>query len=143
MTERKYPTRDSGPMYNFPMPTETLRGQLAEACTEIKTLKVDVAEARGIVFDLDEELGAAKAQVDAALRLHTPERRYTTTGGEASWETAEDCAEDNDIPLEAVKHFDVCVHCASIETGDDSDRDYRESLWPCDTAKSLGVTDAQ
>lgn len=31
MTERKYPTRDSGLMYNFPMPTETLRGQLAEA----------------------------------------------------------------------------------------------------------------
>jgi len=44
MTERKYPVRDSGPMYNFPMPTETLRDQLAEA----------------------------QAKIDAALRLHTP-----------------------------------------------------------------------
>jgi len=58
MTERKYPTRDSGPMYNFPMPTEVIKAELAEA--------------RGIVFDLDEELGAAKAKIDRALRLHKP-----------------------------------------------------------------------
>jgi hypothetical protein len=44
MTERKYPTRDSGPMYNFPMPTETLRGQLTEV----------------------------HAMIDAALALHKP-----------------------------------------------------------------------
>jgi hypothetical protein len=42
MTERKYPVRDSGPMYNFPMPTETLRAELAEA----------------------------KGMIDAALELH-------------------------------------------------------------------------
>jgi hypothetical protein len=113
MTERKYPTRDSGPMYNFPMPTETLRAELAEA----------------------------KGMIDAALRLHTPERRYTTADGDASWDTAEDCASDSDIPFEAVEHFDVCTHCGSIEVGDDSDRDYRESLFPCDTAKALGVTE--
>jgi hypothetical protein len=45
-------------MYNFPMPTETLRAELAEA--------------RGIVFDLDDELTGAKAKIDAALRLHKP-----------------------------------------------------------------------
>ena len=45
MTERKYPTRDSGPMYNFPMPAETLRAELAEA----------------------------KSMIDAALRLHKQE----------------------------------------------------------------------
>lgn len=44
MTERKYPVRDSGPMYNFPMPTETLRGQLTEA----------------------------QAMIDVALALHRP-----------------------------------------------------------------------
>jgi len=44
MGDRKYPVRDSGPMYNFPMPTETLRSELAEA----------------------------KGMIDAALRLHTP-----------------------------------------------------------------------
>ena len=44
VTERKYPTRDSGPMYNFPMPTETLRAELAEA----------------------------QAKIDAALDLHWP-----------------------------------------------------------------------
>jgi hypothetical protein len=47
MSERKYPTRDSGPMYNFPMPTETLRGQLTEA----------------------------HAMIDAALALH-PQEHY-------------------------------------------------------------------
>jgi hypothetical protein len=44
MSDRKYPVRDSGPMYNFPLPTETLRGQLTET----------------------------HAMIDAALRLHTP-----------------------------------------------------------------------
>jgi hypothetical protein len=44
MTEHKYPTRDSGPMYNFPMPTEALRAELAEA----------------------------QAKIDAALALHQP-----------------------------------------------------------------------
>jgi uncharacterized coiled-coil DUF342 family protein len=61
MTERKYPTRDSGPMYNFPMPTETLRAELAEA--------------RGIVFDLDEELSNAKSRIYAV----TEELRKTKT----------------------------------------------------------------
>lgn len=112
MTERKYPVRDSGPMYNFPMPTETLRGQLAEA----------------------------QAKIDAALRLHTPERRYTTADGEASWDTPEDCSADNDIPLESVEHFVVCAHCGSIEMGDEgSEREYASSMWPCDTAKALGM----
>jgi len=44
MTERKYPTRNSGPMYLFPLPTETLRAELAEA----------------------------QAKIDAALDLHWP-----------------------------------------------------------------------
>ena len=44
MSDRKYPVRDSGPMYNFPMPTETLRSELAEA----------------------------QAMIDAALSLHRP-----------------------------------------------------------------------
>jgi hypothetical protein len=113
MTEHKYPTRDSGPMYNFPMPTETLRAELAEA----------------------------QSKIDAALALHTPERRYMAPDGECSWDTAEECAADNDIPHEAVEHFDVCTHCGSIETGDDADREYASSMWPCDTAKVLWVTD--
>jgi hypothetical protein len=114
MTERKYPVRDSGPMYNFPMPTETLRADLTEA----------------------------KGMIDAALRMHKPERRYTTPDGEASWDTAQDCAADNDIPIEAVGHFDVCAHCGSIEMGDEGgEREYRESMWPCATAKALGISD--
>jgi hypothetical protein len=100
-------------MYNFPMPTEVVKTELAEA----------------------------KAKIDAALRLHTPERRYTAAGGEASWDTADDCAAANEIPVESVEHFDVCAHCRSIEMGDEgSEREYASSMWPCSTAKALGVT---
>jgi hypothetical protein len=112
VTERKYPVRDSGPMYNFPMPTETLRAELAEA----------------------------KAMIDAALRLHKPQRRYTTPDDfEASYDDPAWIVEAFDIPIEKVESFAVCEHCGSIEMR--GSVDYRESLWPCDTAKALGVTE--
>jgi hypothetical protein len=103
-------------MYNFPMPTETLRAELAEAREEIKTLKVDVAEARGIVFDLDEELSAAKAQIDAALRLHTPVLEGV----------------QGDLPDGSYGYIEpACSTCG--------DADAHGVPWPCDTAKALGM----
>jgi len=98
--------------------------------------------------DLVSELDAALARVEELERqlatvraMHKPERRYMAPDGEGSWDTAEECAADNDIPLDVVEHFDVCAHCGSIETGDDADRDYRESLWPCEDAKALGLAE--
>jgi hypothetical protein len=86
------------------------------------------------VEELERQLAAVRA-------MHKPERRYMAPDGEGSWDTAEECAADNDIPLDVVEHFDVCAHCGSIETGDDADRDYRESLWPCEGAKALGLAE--
>jgi uncharacterized coiled-coil DUF342 family protein len=56
MTERKYPTRDSGPMYNFPMPTETLRAELAEVRTAL-------ADAEARAYAVTEELRKTKTEL--------------------------------------------------------------------------------
>lgn len=83
-----------------------------------------------------------QGQRDAVCGLHKPERRYTPNLAEScSFDTPEEAAEYDDIDIELVAHFDVCAHCGSIEMddGDSYGRDYRESLWPCKTAKALGL----
>lgn len=77
--------------------------------------------------------------VAAARRRHRPEQRYTDTTGESSYDTAADAAEAFGIPVTAVHYFLICAHCGDIEMGDEDGRDYRESLWPCATAKDLGL----
>jgi len=94
---------------------DTLR-QLERVAKERDQLKEDRAEARGIVFDLDEELGTAKAMIDAALRLHTPVlegvQGYLPNGRYGYIEPA-------------------CLTCG--------DADAAGIPWPCDTAKALGM----
>lgn len=85
------------------------------------------------------ELEAAQARLDKAAELHKPERRYTPDDGITSYDTAREAAGAEDIPLDTVTFFEVCSHCASIEQGDHGGHDYRESLYPCDTARALGL----
>ena len=74
------------------------------------------------------------AAVEAIRALHRPETRYVARGYEEySFETRSDALEYG----EEVTTFDVCVHCGRVETDDDEDRRYRDSIWPCATAKAL------
>ena len=74
-------------------------------------------------------------------KLHKPLRRYHDGSGEFSMDTAEDVAREYEIPVEDVSYFEVCAHCAFLETWHPSeagvDYDYRESLWPCATIRAL------
>jgi hypothetical protein len=98
---------------------------VADLAAERDRLKLDVAEARGYVFDLDEELGNAKVKIDKALKIHRPV--------------------PNLDPNLWISHIDrtpaklVCETCRVPE-----DDFYEKALcvpWPCGTAKALGVTD--
>ena len=82
---------------------------------------------------------ALLSAVQNVLALHTPETRYTALGyDECSFDTAEEAREYSDDG--DVNTFTVCAHCGHIEMSADSDRDYRDSTWPCATYKAL--TDA-
>lgn len=83
------------------------------------------------ITDIARDLLAA---VEAIRALHRPETRYVARGYEEySFETRSDALEYG----EEVTTFDVCVHCGRVETDDDEDRGYRDSIWPCATAKAL------
>lgn len=87
-------------------------------------------------------LDTAEGRLATLTELHKPERRYTPNLAEScSFDTPEEAAEYDDIDIDLVTHFNVCAHCGPIEMGDGDPygRDYRESLWPCETAKTLGL----
>lgn len=79
----------------------------------------------------------------AVYQLHRAETRYQVDGDEHSFRTPDELVEYHGELPQSVHIFDVCVHCAYIETwveeehGDHA-RDYRESLWPCATIRALG-----
>ncbi|PRY56483.1 hypothetical protein [Glycomyces artemisiae] len=135
-----------------PKPEEAPRGRPSTRLYGIATdpdLIRKKAPKMSIPWDVKERIDAldsakdrAEGRVAAVLALHTPERRYTDSSGEVSYDTAEDAAAAFDIPLSAVHYFLVCAHCGAIEMGDGGGRDYRESLWPCATARGCGVTAA-
>lgn len=102
--------------------------------------------ARDVVRDFNNRLEHKEARVEELERqlaavdaVHKPKRLYTTDDGEGSWSTAEQCADDCEVPLDQVKHFDICEACGDMETHDDEWRSYRDSMWPCETARARGI----
>jgi hypothetical protein len=84
------------------------------------------------------DVPALVAALNALLELHRIEKRYQPGPDYMhSYDTPEDAAAAEAVELSQVTHFDVCAHCGSIEMGDEHDRDYRESLWPCSTVKAV------
>lgn len=83
--------------------------------------------------------------VDAVRERHQPERRYHEGSAEWSYDSSEEALRLGELEcsLNEVPYFEVCAHCAYLETwrGIEADDvwvlDYRESLWPCRTAKAL------
>jgi hypothetical protein len=77
---------------------------------------------------------ALLSAVEKVLALHKPETRFTAAGYEEySFDTREEAMEWNPV----TGSFIVCEHCGSIETDDDPDRSYRDSMWPCATVRAL------
>lgn len=79
--------------------------------------------------------------VAAVLALHKPERRYTFGDAGYSCATKRDAAEVFEVSFNEIEHFDICAHCGEIEMAEGCDHDYKESLWPCATAKAAGVAE--
>jgi hypothetical protein len=86
MTERKYPVRDSGPMYNFPMPTETLRAELAEAREALVIASAQTyaatEELRGTkteLYDMKRERDKMRSERDKLL-YDNPSKALGVTG---------------------------------------------------------------
>jgi hypothetical protein len=79
-----------------------------------------------------------EGQLAMAREIHKPETRYTPDDGETSYDTYADAAEISKITDIAPTQFEVCEHCGSIEM-DAGATEYRDSLWPCDTARALGL----
>jgi hypothetical protein len=103
-----------------------------------------LARIDGLTSERDAALARVEeleGQLAKARGLHNPVLRYTPDGGETSYDTEAEAAEVYTGTFEPVTTFEVCSHCASIEMGDDGDRDYRESLWPCEDAKALGLAE--
>ncbi len=69
---------------------------------------------------------AAEAVIAQVRDLHCVEIRYSEDDGETSQDTPTD---------EPCTVFEVCSECGRIEM--EYAADYRESLWPCPTAKIL------
>lgn len=96
-------------------------------------LRIETADAEFIAMSRS-AFPRLLAAVEAIRALHRPETRYVARGYEEySFETRSDALEYG----EEVTTFDVCVHCGRVETDDDEDRRYRDSIWPCATAKAL------
>jgi hypothetical protein len=83
-------------------------------------------------------VGVLEGQLATARGLHQMERRYTDESYETSYDTRQEAAEALGITPGAAVYLDVCSHCGSMEMDAGSD-DYKDSLWPCDTAKALGL----
>lgn len=86
----------------------------------------------------------ANAALDRIRSLHQPVHRYCDLDGERSWDTVEEAAEALDISPGEVDHFDVCKHCSMVESSlwhlnDEEVPWYLESIWPCATAKAIGI----
>lgn len=89
-----------------------------------------------IDFLVHREVGALLSAVEGVLAVHKPETRYTPSGyDECSFDTAEEAMAYGDD--DEVYTFTVCAHCGGIEMGDESRRDYLESIWPCQTVKAI------
>lgn len=98
-----------------------------------------MASAQGRMQEVAQEAHDALGRV---RELHTPEKRWQIDITEGSYDSREDAIEDwcecdGECRCEPV-YFEVCAECGRIESGDD-DREwsYRESIWPCATAKAL------
>ena len=82
--------------------------------------------------------------IEAALRLHTPEPRWVVRyNPEYSYDDYIYALGEVDDPAE-ITSFQVCTHCTSIDglrdAYADDRQEYDDSVWPCPTARALGVT---
>lgn len=85
-------------------------------------------------------------KLSAVEALHKPERRYTYgDGGEMSWASVDDVIDyfgDDEVTADKVDYFEVCAECGRIELSqveEYDERGYLEAMWPCKTAKALGL----
>lgn len=121
-----------------------LQGQLAQL-PDLETIRRIEKERGSYGMQLAEarrERDALQGQLAKARELHQPERRYTPDDGETSYATYSDAADasfDGSGTPVSVTFFEVCSHCASIEMAEGCDHQYKESLWPCEDARALGL----
>ena len=106
--------------------------------------------------DLDALLEEA-AKVEAVRVLHKPEKRWQPYEGfESSFATEDEALRSLDdldvgvVVLENITehgtpYFEICAECGRIDADQldefGEDWSYREGLWPCRTAKALGVSE--
>ncbi len=78
--------------------------------------------------------------------LHIRQERYHDGGGEWSYDTAEEAADEADIDTEQVESFAICRHCGDIEAAHDQRGeqpvDFLQALWPCPTIRALDADQA-
>lgn len=104
-----------------------------------------MANHRGRLEHTEAPASTLLATLHAVIKLHRPTTRYSPAGeGEFSWPTLEAMHEDGYDDGEYTT-FDICAECGRIEA-EMADRSggeewaYLESLWPCATARALGIT---
>ncbi|MFG3340560.1 hypothetical protein [Glycomyces sp. NPDC048151] len=113
-----------------------LAGRHRSEAALIANAPTDLAYLLGRVEELEGQRGAVGA-------LHVRERRYTDPDGNGSWTTAARCSAEADIPMAEVEHFDICAHCGELEMSFSVPiADYMDAMWPCATAKALGLGEA-
>jgi len=120
---------------------DKLQQLVDEAAYRLGDLVCDNNDLKSENEQLSARVEELEGQLAKARALHQPVLRYTPDGGETSYDTEAEAAEVYTGTFEPVTTFEVCSHCASVEMGDDGDRDYRESLWPCEDAKALRLAE--
>jgi len=74
--------------------------------------------------------------LEAIKKLHSPQVLYSLEHDrDLSYESEEDASYWKEWEDEAIITFMICTHCGSIETSDDGEKPFRDSLWPCYTAQ--------
>lgn len=93
----------------------------------------------------------AKEIVSKVIALHKPERRYQLKGceDEGSWDTPErvlEAYDDGVNEAREVTYFEICKECGRIEMNQvnlmelyGDEWGYETAIWPCLTAKAMGV----
>ncbi|MEU5157343.1 hypothetical protein [Glycomyces sp. NPDC021274] len=110
--------------------------------TDEVRLLTEAQRARAEVQSLQGRVNTAEGRLAKWREIHQPERRYTPDDGETSYATYAESADasfDGVGTPRSVTFFEVCSHCASLEMAEGCGHDYKESLWPCETARALGL----
>jgi hypothetical protein len=86
------------------------------------------------------DLAAARQQLDQVRALHQPQKRWQHPDCEGSFASRQEALDWDDCDPDDLTFFTVCLVCGEIEmSNSEGERDYMEAMWPCATAKALGL----